>query len=74
MNFLLDEFSNLPAIPDMAAMISAARSRNIKFHLIIQGLYQLSSKYGSDNAHTIKGKATRLKKNFFHRKAFTPPN
>ncbi|MBQ2952211.1 MAG: type IV secretory system conjugative DNA transfer family protein [Clostridia bacterium] len=54
-NFLLDEFSNLPAIPDMAAMISAARSRNIKFHLIIQGLYQLSSKYGADNAHTIKG-------------------
>lgn len=54
-NFLLDEFSNLPAIPDMAAMISAARSRNIKFHLIIQGMYQLSSKYGSDNAQTIKG-------------------
>ena len=54
-NFLLDEFSNLPAIPDMAAMISAARSRNIKFHLIIQGLYQLSSKYGADNANTIKG-------------------
>ena len=54
-NFLLDEFSNLPAIPDMAAMISAARSRNIKFHLIIQGMYQLSSKYGEDNAHTIKG-------------------
>lgn len=54
-NFLLDEFSNLPAIPDMAAMISAARSRNIKFHLIIQGLYQLNSKYGADNAHTIKG-------------------
>ena len=54
-NFLLDEFSNLPPIPDMPAMISAARSRNIKFFLIIQGLYQLSSKYGSDNAHTIKG-------------------
>lgn len=54
-NFLLDEFSNLPAIPDMPAMISAARSRNIKFHLIIQGLYQLSSKYGANNAQTIKG-------------------
>ena len=54
-NFLLDEFSNLPAIPDMPAMISAARSRNIKFHLIIQGLYQLSSKYGADAAQTIKG-------------------
>lgn len=54
-NFLLDEFSNLPAIPDMPAMISAARSRNIKFHLIIQGLYQLSSKYGANDAQTIKG-------------------
>lgn len=54
-NFLLDEFSNLPRIPDMAAMISAARSRNIRFHLIIQGLYQLSSKYGQDDAQTIKG-------------------
>lgn len=54
-NFLLDEFSNLPAIPDMPSMISAARSRNIRFHLIIQGLYQLSSKYGEDDAQTIKG-------------------
>ena len=54
-NFLLDEFSNLPQIPDMPAMISAARSRNIKFFLIIQGLYQLSSKYGPDDAQTIKG-------------------
>ncbi len=54
-NFLLDEFSNLPAIPDMAAMISAARSRNIRFHLIIQGLYQLSSHYGAEDAQTIKG-------------------
>lgn len=54
-NFLLDEFSNLPAIPDMPAMISAARSRNVKFHLIIQGLYQLSSKYGANDAQTIKG-------------------
>ena len=54
-NFLLDEFSNLPAIPDMPSMISAARSRNIKFHLIVQGLYQLRSKYGDDDAQTIKG-------------------
>lgn len=54
-NFLLDEFSNLPAIPDMSAMISAARSRNIRFHLIVQGLHQLSSKYGIDEAQTIKG-------------------
>lgn len=54
-NFLLDEFSNLPQIPDMPAMISAARSRDIRFYLIIQGLYQLSGKYGPDDAQTIKG-------------------
>lgn len=54
-NFLLDEFSNMPAIPDMAAMISAARSRNIRFHLVIQGLVQLAEKYGIETANTIKG-------------------
>lgn len=57
-NFMLDEFSNLPAIPDMCAMISAARSRNIRFYLIIQGLQQLESKYGPDDAATIKGNCT----------------
>ena len=54
-NFLLDEFSNLPAIEDFSAMISAARSRNIKFHLIIQGLQQLTAKYGPNDAQTILG-------------------
>ena len=54
-NFLLDEFSNLPKIPDMSSMISAARSRNVRFHLIVQGLYQLESKYGHEDASTIKG-------------------
>ncbi len=53
-NFLLDEFSNLPTIPDMSSMISAARSRNIRFYLIIQSLNQLRSKYGED-AETIRG-------------------
>lgn len=53
-NFLLDEFSNLPTIPDMNAMISAARSRNIRFYLIIQSLHQLDAKYGEDS-HTIRG-------------------
>lgn len=57
-NFMLDEFSNLPPIPDMSSMISAARSRNIRFHLVIQGLYQLSAKYGNENAQTIKGNCT----------------
>lgn len=47
-NFVLDEFANLPVIPDMSNMISAARSRNIRFHLVIQSMNQLESKYGHD--------------------------
>ena len=35
-------------------MISAARSRNIRFYLVIQSLNQLKSKYG-DDADTIRG-------------------
>lgn len=54
-NFLLDEFANLPQIPDMAAMLSAGRSRNIRFFLVVQGLYQLTSRYGECDAQTIKG-------------------
>jgi type IV secretion system protein VirD4 len=54
LNFVLDEFANIPTIPDMAAMISAARSRNVRFFLITQSLWQLKQKYKED-AETIKG-------------------
>ena len=54
LNFLLDEFCNIPTIPDMPSMISAARSRNMRFFLMVQGMYQLRHKYG-DEADTIKG-------------------
>ena len=53
-NFLLDEFSNFPAIPDFDAMISAGRSRNIRFHLVVQGLEQMKSRYGAEISQTIK--------------------
>lgn len=53
-NFVLDEFCNIPKIPDMPSMISAARSRNMRFYLVAQGLHQLRSRYGED-AETIKG-------------------
>lgn len=53
-NFVLDEFCNIPKIPDMLSMISAARSRNMRFYLVVQGLHQLRSRYGED-AETIKG-------------------
>jgi len=53
-NFVLDEFCNLPTIPDMPSMISAARSRNMRYFLVAQSLHQLKSRYGED-ADTIKG-------------------
>ncbi len=53
-NFVLDEFCNIPKIPDMPSMISAARSRNMRFYLIAQSYHQLKSKYGEDS-DTIKG-------------------
>ena len=54
MNFLIDEFANIPRIGNMDAMITAARSRNIRFHLIVQGMKQLEQKYG-EGAETIMG-------------------
>ena len=53
-NFVLDEFCNIPKIPDMPSMISAGRSRNMRFYLIVQSIHQLKGRYGED-ADTIKG-------------------
>lgn len=53
-NFVLDEFCNIPMIADMPAMISAARSRNMRYFLVVQSQHQLRGKYGED-ADTIKG-------------------
>jgi type IV secretion system protein VirD4 len=53
-NYVLDEFANLPAIPDFPAMITASRSRNIRFNLFIQSQNQLVDRYGF-HAQTIKG-------------------
>jgi hypothetical protein len=52
-NYVLDEFSSLPKISDFPAMISAARSRNIRFNLIIQSKHQLMERYGNE-AETIQ--------------------
>ena len=54
-NFLLDEFANMPPLKDVTTMITAARSRLIRFTLIIQNYAQLNKVYGKDDAETIKG-------------------
>lgn len=51
-NYILDEFSSLPAISDFPAMITAARSRNIRFNLFLQSKKQLYLKY-SEECNTI---------------------
>ena len=53
-NFMLDEFSSLPQISDFPAMITASRSRNIRFNLIVQSINQLRDRYGRQ-AETIRG-------------------
>lgn len=53
LNFVLDEFANLPKIPDMPSMITAARSRNMRFFLVVQSNNQLKATYKED-AETIK--------------------
>jgi len=52
-NFILDEFSNLPPVTDFPAMITAARSRNIRFCIITQSDHQLKARY-REESETIK--------------------
>ena len=37
-NFVLDEFANMPALKDVESMITASRSRNMRFNFVIQNL------------------------------------
>lgn len=52
--FLLDEFGNLPPIPKIEQMITAGRSRNIWFLLVVQSYSQLTKVYDSLTAEIIK--------------------
>ena len=52
-NYILDEFSSLPTINDFPAMITAARSRDIRFMLFVQSKHQLDLRYGKE-AETIR--------------------
>jgi len=54
-NFILDEFANMPPLKDVTTMITAARSRKMRFTFIIQNFAQLYEVYGKENGETIKG-------------------
>jgi len=53
MNFIMEEFCNMPKLDDLAPMLTAARSRNIRFHLVIQSYGQMVDKYGESIRKTI---------------------
>lgn len=59
-NFILDEFANMPPLKDVTTMVTAARSRAIRFTFIIQNYAQLKQVYGNENAETIKGNCGNL--------------
>lgn len=54
-NFILDEFANMPPLKDVTTMITAARSRQIRFTFIVQNFAQLKQVYGDHDAETIRG-------------------
>lgn len=52
--FILDEFGNLPPMPDADVVISACRSRNIFLMLVLQSYAQLDNVYGEQTAKIIR--------------------
>lgn len=51
--FILDEFANFTSLPDVDCMLTAARSRNIRFMLVCQSMQQLNEKYGDSIAEIL---------------------
>ena len=59
-NFILDEFANMPPLKDVDAMVSAARSRKMRFYFVIQNYAQLAEVYGKEKGDTIRGNCTNI--------------
>lgn len=51
--FILDEFGNMPPIDDMDQVMTVCLGRNIIFNLVVQSYSQIKRKYG-EGAETIK--------------------
>lgn len=52
--FILDEFGNLPKLPNIENFITVGRSRRIFMVPVVQSFSQLDNKYGKDVANIIK--------------------
>lgn len=51
--FLLDEFANFARLPSVESMLTAARSRGIRFVLVCQSMDQLAQKYTDDGMEIL---------------------
>ena len=52
--FLLDEFCNMPPLPDMSNKITTLRSRRVWMMMAIQSIQQLRQVYGEDTSEIIR--------------------
>ena len=59
-NYILDEFANIPPINGFEKNISISRSRNIRFFLVVQDISQIEHRYGTDSAYTIVGNCNNI--------------
>lgn len=53
-SFILDEFANFTKLPAIGSMLTASRSRGIRFVLVCQNVGQLEYKYDRYGAETIR--------------------
>lgn len=57
--YILDEFGNMPPIDDMDQVMTVCLGRNILFNIVLQSFTQLDRRYG-DSADTIKENCQNL--------------
>lgn len=57
-NVIIDEAGNCPPFKNIAPMLTAGRSRGVRFTLAVQDTSQLVEKYGKDIANTIQNNCT----------------
>ncbi|ALX47642.1 VirD4-like conjugal transfer protein, CD1115 family [Lentibacillus amyloliquefaciens] len=51
--FILDEFGNMPAIDGMASMVTVGAGRGFRYHLVVQAYSQVKSAYGEESETII---------------------
>lgn len=59
-NFLLDEFGNMPPLKDLDTKVTVSLGRGIRWNLILQDFAQLETAYGERVSRTIRGNCHTL--------------